>query len=83
MSLTQVALDQESLAMLDASAMLRSLSREDALRAAVYSLSEYDRWFQSMVEKGRAAVARGEIVTQDDIEAEDISLRQEITLRGE
>jgi len=35
MSLTQVALDQESLAMLDAAAALRSLSREDMLREAV------------------------------------------------
>ena len=82
MSMTQIAVDQESLAMLDSIAAASSLSREDVLKEAITYYSEYDRWFQDMVQAGRTAVANGDVFSQEDIEAEDILLRQQLLHRG-
>ena len=82
MSMTQIAVDQESLAMLDSIAAASSLSREDVLKEAITYYSEYDRWFQDMVKSGRTAVANGDVFSQEDIEAEDILLRQQLLHRG-
>lgn len=82
MSMTQIAVDDTTLASLDAAAALRSLSREEMLREAVQNLSDYDQWFQDMVQAGKAAVANGDVFSQEDIEAEDILLRQQLLQRG-
>ena len=83
MSLTQIAVDEATLLSLDAAAALRSLSREEMLREAVHNLSEYDRWFHHMVQEGKSAAAKGEVFSQDEIEAEDALLRQQILQQGQ
>ena len=54
------------------------LSREETMRQAIDTLTEYDQWFAAKVQEGRSAVACGDVVGQEDIEAECAKLAQEI-----
>ena len=78
MSLTQISLDADTLSRLDAAAATRALSREETMRQAIDTLTEYDQWFAAKVQEGRSAVACGDVVGQEDIEAECAKLAQEI-----
>lgn len=81
MPMTAINLDQDTLALLDASASFRSLSREDALREAVEQLYADDLRLEALVEEGRACVAKGNFHTQEQIEQENIQLRKAILSR--
>jgi len=63
MSLTQITLDADTLARLDAAAASLSLSREDALRMAVRRLAEDDAWLQEEVNRGIEDIAQGRFIT--------------------
>ena len=77
---TQIAQDAETLAQLDV-ASIRSHSREATMRQAIGNLAEYDQWFSRKVQEGRDAVARGDVFSHEDIEAECAMLAQEIMQR--
>ena len=68
MSLTQVALDQESLALLDATAAASAFSRGEALKEAIVQYSEYDRWFRAKVEAGLQDARDGRILTAEEVD---------------
>ncbi|MDO5490722.1 MAG: hypothetical protein Q4F52_11580 [Bacteroidaceae bacterium] len=78
MSLTQVALDQESLAMLDATAVASTFSREEALKEAISQYCEYDRWFRAKVEEGRKAIKEGRFITNDEAKLRAAARRERI-----
>jgi len=70
MSMTQIAVDDTTLASLDAAAVLRSLSREEMLREAVQNLSEYDNWFRGKVEESLQAYDAGDVHSHEEVELE-------------
>ena len=49
MAQTQISIDADMLARLDATSLANSVSREEALREAIDNYCEYDRWFMSSV----------------------------------
>jgi len=81
MAQTRITLDADTLAQLDAAASVRSMSREATMRQAIGNLAEYDQWFRMKVQEGRDAVARGDVFSQEDIEAECAMLAQDIMQR--
>ena len=83
MSLTQVQLDQATLAELDATATATTFSRETALKEAIRNYSEYDRWFRAKVEEGRKAYLAGEVCSNEDVEREVELRRAEIFARAQ
>jgi len=78
MSMTQIAVDQESLAMLDSIAAASSFSREEALKEAIVQYSEYDRWFRAKVEEGRKAIKEGRFITNDEAKLRASARRKRI-----
>ena len=66
MSMTQISLDEATLARLDASAAAREISREDAVLEAIKNLAEYDEWFRRKVEAGEKAYREGRFITQEE-----------------
>ena len=68
MFLTQIAVDVDMLARLDAIAAQRSLSREDALREAVEGYLD-EVTLRAEVAIGRADVERGNVYPSGDVES--------------
>lgn len=66
MSQVQITLDNDTLAMLDATAKASTFSREEALREAIEQYSAYDRWFRARVEEGLADLAAGRVVSNEE-----------------
>lgn len=66
MSLTQISIDAETLALLDATALANTVSREEALREAIANYCEYDRWFRAKVEEGERDYRAGRYVSQEE-----------------
>lgn len=81
MSLTQISLDEATLAQLDATAASLSLSREDALREAVEYLATLGAGFREDVEAGIASAERGELHSSEDVEKEFRELRTSYSTR--
>lgn len=66
MSQVQITLDNDTLALLDATAKASTFSREEALREAIEQYSAYDRWFRARVEEGLADLAAGRVVSNEE-----------------
>lgn len=75
---TAITLDNDTLAMLDESARFRSLSREEMLRTAIEESRADDLRLKAAVEEGRRCIARGDFYTQEQVEADNAILRNEI-----
>lgn len=74
MSQVQITLDNDTLALLDATAKASTFSREEALREAIEQYSAYDRWFRARVEEGLADLAAGRVVSHEQVERESLEL---------
>lgn len=81
MSLTAVNLDQETWAKLNLAADARSISPTEMLKKAIDAIACDDALLAAAVERSRTEIARGEYYTQEQIEAENQRLRQEIMAR--
>ena len=68
MSLTQISLDETTLAQLDAVATARSLSREETVREAIKSLTEYELWFRRRVDKGLQDIREGRVLSSEEVD---------------
>ena len=68
MSLTQISLDETTLAQLDAVATARSLSREETVREAIKSLTEYELWFRRKVDKGLQDIREGRGLSSEAVD---------------
>jgi predicted transcriptional regulator len=68
MSLTQISLDEATLAQLDAVATARSLSREETVREAIKSLTEYELWFRRRVDKGLQDIREGRVLSSEEVD---------------
>ncbi len=68
MSQTPIFLDDESIAMLDATAMASTTSRNDALEEAIHNYVEYDQWVQNKVQKGLQAARDGQVYTEEEVQ---------------
>lgn len=68
MSLTQISLDEATLAQLDAVATARSLSREETVREAIKSLTEYELWFRRKVDKGLQDIRKGRVLSSEEVD---------------
>lgn len=68
MSLTQISLDEATLAQLDAVATARSLSREETVREAIKSLTEYELWFRRKVDKGLQDIREGRVLSSEEVD---------------
>lgn len=68
MSLTQISLDETTLAQLDAVATARSLSREETVREAIKSLTEYELWFRRKVDKGLQDIREGRVLSSEEVD---------------
>ena len=66
MTMTQVSLDNETIAQLDTLALARSLTREETLRMAVRRLDEDDVWLQEEVNRGIADIEQGKFITSEE-----------------
>ena len=66
MAQTQIFIDADMLARLDATSLANSVSREEALREAIDNYCEYDRWFRAKVEEGRKAYEEGRYVSNEE-----------------
>lgn len=78
MSQVAITLDSDTLALLDASAQFRSISREDMLRQAILETAEYDRYYRESVEAGLRDVEAGRVISNEEMRAEMAALFQEI-----
>jgi|GEM_PF-2969813 len=74
MSMTQISLDEATLASLDAVASARALTREETVREAIKTLVEYDVWFRRKVEAGLKDIQEGRVISSQEMEAEADSL---------
>ena len=77
MAQTQIAMDVDTLARLDAVAASLSLSREDALREAVEAYLD-EVAFRAEVAEGRADVERGNVHPAEEVEAYFASKREKL-----
>jgi predicted transcriptional regulator len=68
MSLTQISLDETTLAQLDAVATARSLSREETVREAIKNLTEYELWFRRKVDKGLQDIREGRVLSSEEVD---------------
>lgn len=66
MSLTQIAIDADTLARLDALAQDNTATREETLKAAVEQYYEYDRWYRAKVATGERDYREGRYVSQEE-----------------
>lgn len=66
MAQTQIFIDADRLARLDATSLANSVSREEALREAIDNYCEYDRWFRAKVEEGERDYRAGRYVSQEE-----------------
>ena len=66
MAQTQISIDADMLARLDATSLANSVSREEALREAIDNYCEYDRWFRAKVEEGERDYRAGRYVSQEE-----------------
>lgn len=78
MSQIAITLDNDTLALLDASAKFRSLSREDMLRQAIQDAAEYDRYYRESVEAGLRDVEAGRVISNEQMQSEMTALFQEL-----
>ena len=74
MSQAQITLDSASVAMLDATAAASAFSREEALKEAIEQYCAYDQWFRARVEEGLAALAAGDVVSNEQVEQECLAV---------
>ena len=77
MSLTQISIDNDRLARLDALAAQESTSREALVNQAIDDLltkadtdAAYEAWFRKKVEAGLRDVREGRVVSHEQIEAD-------------
>jgi len=70
MQATSIRLDDDTLLRLDALAEYRNCSRAALIKEAVDKYLEYDAWFRAEVQKGIDAADRGEVVTQEQMDAD-------------
>lgn len=68
MSLTQISLDEATLAQLDAVATARSLSREETVREAIKNLTEYELWFRRKVDKGLQDIRESRVLSSEEVD---------------
>ena len=68
MSLTQISLDETTLAQLDAVATARSLSREETVREAIKNLTEYELWFRRKVDNGLQDIREGRVLSSEEVD---------------
>ena len=78
MEVTAINLDSTTLALLDASAKMRDLSREDTVREAIEQMRADDLLLEAAVKEGRDCIERGDFYTQEQVEANNVLLREEI-----
>lgn len=70
MAQTQISIDADMLARLDATSLANSISREQALREAIANYCEYDRWFRSSVQRGLDDIRDGRVLSHEAVERE-------------
>lgn len=70
MSLTQISIDADTLARLDATAAANSASREEALKEAIDTYCAYDRWFRNNVQRGLDDIREGRVLSGEEVEKE-------------
>lgn len=75
MTMTQISLDNETVAQLDALALARSLSREETLRVALKRLAAYDAWLQEEVNRGIADIEQGNFITSSEAKSRSAERR--------
>ena len=85
MSLTQIAVDSDRLARLDALAAQESTSREALVNQAIDDLltkadtdAAYEAWFRRKVEAGLRDVREGRVVSHEQIEADAKARREKL-----
>ena len=85
MSLTQIAVDSDRLARLDALAAQASTSREALVNQAIDDLltkadtdAAYEAWFRRKVEAGLRDVQEGRVVSHEQIEADAKARREKL-----
>ena len=85
MSLTQISIDNERLARLDALAAQESTSREALVNQAIDDLltkadtdAAYEAWFRRKVEAGLRDVREGRVVSHEQIEADAKARREKL-----
>ena len=84
MSLTQIDLDETTLARLDAFAQNQSETRENIILQAItryLSLadSDYEAWFRAKVEAGLQDAREGKTVSHEEMETEAAALCQTLS----
>lgn len=78
MKTISVALEADTIAQLDASAKIHSLSRNATLKEATERMRAADLLLESEVAKGRECIAKGDLYTQAQIELPNTALQDEI-----
>ena len=85
MSLTQISIDNDRLARLDALAAQESTSREALVNQAIDDLltkadtdAAYEAWFRRKVEAGLRDVREGRVVSHEQIEADAKARREKL-----
>lgn len=85
MSLTQISIDNDRLARLDALAAQESTSREALVNQAIDDLltkadtdAAYEAWFRGKVEAGLRDVQEGRVVSHEQIEADAKARREKL-----
>lgn len=68
MSQIQILLDEQTVAVLDNTAMATARSREDALKEAIYNYASYDKYVRAKVEKGLRDIAAGNVLSCDEVD---------------
>lgn len=78
MAQSPIFLDNESIAMLDTTAMASTTSRNDALKEAIHNYVEYDQWVQEKVQKGLQAARNGQVYTDDEVQKHSKALFEKL-----
>ncbi len=85
MSLTQISIDNDRLARLDALAAQESTSREALVNQAIDDLltkadtdAAYEAWFRRKVDAGLRDVREGRVVSHEQIEADAKARREKL-----
>ncbi len=85
MSLTQISIDNDRLARLDALAAQESTSREALVNQAIDDLltkadtdAAYEAWFRRKVDAGLRDVREGRVVSREQIEADAKARRDKL-----
>lgn len=68
MSQIQISLDEQTVAVLDNTAMANACSREDALKEAIYNYASYDQYLRTKVEKGLLDITAGNVLSCEEVD---------------